>query len=556
MGASRGNTWKSGIVPYRVDPNFTPVNNLNAAFAAWESVTNLRFLRRLSPQRDYISVQHTAQACFSRVGRQGGKQIVGCAPFGFGVAALTHELGHAVSMIHEHQRSDRNNFVTIQGGLIQAGRGGNFTLITNSNNGAVYDFRSLMHYRANAFAIDRRPTIVPVVAGTLLNLSNAPTAQDVAFINALYPVLGVVRRSDSTGAGAGRVRELSTISFGGGNTSRLMTAVRTSSGRLRLIEWRVSTLGGVARIADSGIQAGTARHIDISHSTRSAIFVTACRIRSGRLRLISWEARRGGINRRGDSGNQAGAATQIKVEALTNTHYVSACRTRRGILRLISWRRNRSGSLTRLADSANQGGAVSQIAMSLVSSAGNNHIVATTVRRPNGRLRVITWHVRSDTGAITRRGDSGNTIGVASAIDTTMAPTGHLLVSCKTRRRRLRVIAFSINAAGTTITRRGDSGNQAGRIGKNAIAARPYGAISSVSMANGKFRLIKWSVSAGGQITRAGDSGDQAGNVGLVDVVTLSAVPNAPVVAPVKTGSGRLMLLSWDDLSATGELQR
>ena len=176
----------------------------------------------------------------------------------------------------------------------------------------------------------------------------------------------------------------------------------------------------------------------------------------------------------------------------------------------------------------------------------------------NGRLRVITWRVRSDTGAFTRRGDSGNAIGGASEIDTTMAPTGHLLASCKTSAtaRRLRVIALSINAAGTTITRRGDSGNQAGRIGKNAIAARPYGAISSVSTGSGNLRLIKWGVSAGGQVTRAGDSADQAGNVGLVDVVTLSGVPNAPVVAPVQTGSGSLKLLSWDDLSATGELQR
>lgn len=276
MGASRGSAWNSGIVPYRVDPSFTPVNNLNAAFAAWESVTNLRFLRRLSLQSDYVNVQHTAQACFSRVGRQGGKQIVGCAPFGFGVGSLTHELGHAVSMIHEHQRSDRNNFVTIQAANIQAGRGGNFTRITNSNNGAVYDFRSLMHYGANAFSNGGGPTIVPVVAGTVLNLSNAPSALDIAFINALYPVLGLVRRSDSTGAGGGQIRELSATSFRGANADRLMTAIRTSSGRLRLIEWRVSAFGGVARIADSENQASAATHIDITP-----------RISSGRLRLIA-----------------------------------------------------------------------------------------------------------------------------------------------------------------------------------------------------------------------------------------------------------------------------
>ena len=558
MGVSRGSTWESGIVPYKVDPSFTPIDDLNAAFAAWESVTNLRFLRRLPLQRDYVNVQHTAQACVSRIGRQGGKQIVGCSPFGFGVDALAHELGHAVAMIHEHQRSDRNNFVIIQAANIQAGKGGNFTRITNSNNGAVYDFRSLMHYGANAFSNGGGPTIVPVVAGTVLNLSNVPTAQDVAFINTLYPVLGIVRRSDSTGAGAGQIRDLSTTSFRGAKADRLMTAVRTSNGTLRLIAWRVSALGGVARTADSGNQAGAATYIDITRGPTSPTFVTACRTSSGKLRLIAWRHAGSAINRRGDSGNQAGAATQIKVEGLTNTVYVSACRTSSGILRLISWRLNANGSLTRLADSANLAGAVSEIAMSLVRGTGNFHIVATTVRMSNGRLRVITWRVRSDTGAITRRGDSGNVIGVASEVDTTMAPTGHLLVSCKTGApaRRLRVITLSINAAGTTIARRGDSGNQAGRIVRNAIAARPYGAISSISTASGNLKLIKWSVSVGGQVTRAGDSADQAGHVGPVDVVTLSGVGNAPVVAPVQTGSGSLKLLSWDDLSASGELQR
>ena len=400
MGASTGNTWKSGIVTFTVDPSFTPINNLNSAFAAWESVTNLRFMRRISTQPDYVHFEHTASACFSRVGRQGRKQIVGCAPFGFGVGALTHELGHAVGMIHEQQRSDRNNFVRIQNN-IRAGAGGNFRRVTNSNNGPTYDFRSLMHYGATAFSNNWAPTIIPVVPGTALNGSNAPTAQDVAFINSLYPVLGVVRRSESTRTGAGKIQALASVPFRG-NTDRVMTAVTTSSGRLRLIAWRVSALGGIARTADSGNRAGKASHIDITRGPTSTTFVTACRTSERKLRLIAWRSTGGDVTRRGDSGNQAGRATQIKVEALTNSIYVSACRTNSGNLRLISWRLNNNGSLTRLGDSWNQAGAVSEVAMSVVRGSGNTHIVATTVRTSSGRLRVITWRVRSDTGAINR----------------------------------------------------------------------------------------------------------------------------------------------------------
>lgn len=413
MGASRGSRWPGGIVPYTVSPNFTDVNALSQAIAKWEATTNLRFIRRLPDQDDFVDVQNSANNCQSAVGRQGGRQTVGCAPFGFGVASIIHELGHAVGLIHEHRRSDRGTFVTIQPANIQAGKGGNFTRIANSRNGPVYDFQSIMHYGPNAFSNGGGPTIVPVVAGTVLNGSTLPTALDAAWVNTEYPTLGVVRRSDSA-SGAGGIGELAVAVFSG-SADRLIIAVRTVGGRLKLIEWRVSSLGGIGRISDSGNAAGSATHIDIARDPTSNTFVTALRTDSGNLKLISWAPaivmNRRIIQRQGDSGNAAGAATQIRIVALTNTAFVTACRTSQGRLLLISWRLNADGSLTRLADSGTAAGEAKSVAMIVIRNSGADHLVATTVRTANDRLRVIAWNVNSSSGAIARLGDSGNAVG-------------------------------------------------------------------------------------------------------------------------------------------------
>jgi len=412
MGASTGNRWPGGIIPYIVSPNFVGVNDLNQALASLEAVTNLRFVRRLSEQDTFVEVINSTQKCSSPIGRHGGGggQTVGCAPFGFGIGSIIHEFCHAAGMIHEQSRSDRKNFVTIQEANIQAGEGRNFRRISNSRNGSVYNFQSIMHYSANAFSNGNGPTIVPVISGTALNGSILPTALDIAWLNTEYPTLGVVRRSDSA-SGAGEIAELAMQGLQG-NADRLITVVRTASGLLKLIEWRISSLGGVDRITDSGNAAGSASHIDIARGPTSSIFITAIRSASGKLKLISWSAPGGTIQRQGDSGNAAGAATQIRIVALTDTCFVIACRASNGNLFLISWRLNADGSLTRLADSATAAGEAQSVSMTLIRSSGADHLVATTVRTGSGRLRLIVWNINSNLGTISRRGDSGNDMSV------------------------------------------------------------------------------------------------------------------------------------------------
>src|SRR5665213_1519157 len=61
-----------------------------------------------------------------------------------------HELGHVLGFAHEHQRWDRDQFVTIHYENIKDGRAEDYDWIPKTNclaSSLPYDFRSIMHYR-------------------------------------------------------------------------------------------------------------------------------------------------------------------------------------------------------------------------------------------------------------------------------------------------------------------------------------------------------------------------------------------------------------------------
>ena len=347
-------------------------------------------------------------------------------------------------------------------------------------------------------------------------------------------------RMNDSGDLAGGVSEISAVT---GNGAMMVTAVRTTGGRLRLITWQLNSAGPVTRLGDSGDAAGPASHIDIARGDR---FVVACRADDGRLRLISWDidATGSAITRRGDSGNLAGGATRIRIVAMSGTLFVVACRTGEGILRLISWRLNPDGTFARLGDSASLAGAVSEIALTRLAA----DRVATSVRRANGTLRVIVWSVSAD-GAFTRLGDSADAAGQASLIRATLTPAGLLVTAVRTTPGNLRLISWRISPAGVP-ARLADSGNQAHGITDNAVLALPDGVVSAVRTGEGNLRLIGWAIDGAGAFTRRGDSASQAGTSSLIALVagpdTRDPTGHSVTLATaVRTGTGRLRVITW-----------
>jgi hypothetical protein len=357
-----------------------------------------------------------------------------------------------------------------------------------------------------------------------------------------YDTMPIPVRKGDSGSAAGSVQDIAVARIA---DRRILTAVRTGEGTLKLISWNVSDSGSVSRRGDSGDQAGSARSIDIARGQR---LVTACRDGDGDLKLISWNVPdSGAISRAGDSGNQAGTASLVRIVALPPDLFLTACRDGDGDLKLISWRLNSNGGISRLGDSGSAAGEVSEISLLALPGAGGARVI-TAVRTNEGTLKLIVWTV-SPAGVITRRSDSGAQAGTASLIRSALDSHGHIVTAVRTGEGRLRLITWALSEAASSITRLGDSGNRAGRIFDNALMARPNGRlISALRTEGGRLKLIVWSVTAGGAVFRDGDSAEQAGTASIIRLCPEPLSGNAPLVTAVRTASNDLKLITWSDL--------
>jgi hypothetical protein len=125
--------------------------------------------------------------------------------------------------------------------------------------------------------------------------------------------------------------------------------------------------------------------------------------------------------------------------------------------------------------------------------------------------------------------------------------TGNLITSVRAGNGALKLISWRVAGDGSSITRLGDSGAQAGEIGDNALMARAPGVVSAVRAGDGHLKLLAWQVGANGSIQRLGDSYNLAGEASLITLAPSSLAGNAPIVTAVRTASNTLRLISWTD---------
>lgn len=134
---------------------------LQVAFDMWTQGSGVRFKERTN-ETGYIEII-PSDANLSAVGYYDMAVPLDFASWG-SPGVLAHELGHALGAQHEHQRSDRNNFVTVDEGNVIPAYRGNFTRIASTKNVSAYDFLSVMHYGmyVPSFSLDpSKPVVSP-----------------------------------------------------------------------------------------------------------------------------------------------------------------------------------------------------------------------------------------------------------------------------------------------------------------------------------------------------------------------------------------------------------
>jgi hypothetical protein len=143
--------WPNGVVPYLISSDSRELRQaVGQAIQDFQTNTCLRFIERTN-EAAYLNIVDNEVGCFSWIGRmnqhQPQKVNLGRGCWSKGIAI--HELMHAIGFWHEHQRTDRDQYVQVhQDNIEESCFTSNYqkARINQMNLIGSYDMGSVMHY--------------------------------------------------------------------------------------------------------------------------------------------------------------------------------------------------------------------------------------------------------------------------------------------------------------------------------------------------------------------------------------------------------------------------
>ncbi len=200
--------WPGGIIPYVMDPSLSVIQQQTYldGLREWELAANVHFISRTS-ETQYV---------FFKYSSTGPNLVSGSNPQTVEINLLTrgqicHEMGHSLGLDHEHQRANRDTYITVLYGNVTPGNNGAFDILPGGVPFGAYDFESVMHYGRNVYSTAPGLDTIQIKPGyekyqrRLSNAALSPT--DRAHLASLYgppavPLSAVVTTTADGGIGS------------------------------------------------------------------------------------------------------------------------------------------------------------------------------------------------------------------------------------------------------------------------------------------------------------------------------------------------------------------
>lgn len=196
-GTFEGATWTGKRIKWKYDTGVSETVKAawRSAMSKWRTSNSFIFERVESTSSSQLLVIQENNSGVAYATSIGAKQneivYISIDPAVYSsvlVGSLTHELGHVLGLIHEHQRKDRDNSIIINYDNILPEWRYNFDVAPFSVANGTFDFKSIMLYNPyNGFAIDQTQPVFTKKDGTTWTPQTTYVSKgDAAAITEMY----------------------------------------------------------------------------------------------------------------------------------------------------------------------------------------------------------------------------------------------------------------------------------------------------------------------------------------------------------------------------------
>jgi len=183
--------------------NSTVINDINTAISHYRTYTNLKFIPVQTEKAKAYITDYIKSGRIEFVNANENKSYVGMinstvqniwldARPGYLPSAI-HEIGHAIGLMHEHSRSDRDNYIIVDTTNVEPKYRHNFyknEMEVHYPTNAL-DFRSIMMYPPDAFAIKTNIPVIKKIDGSAFTeyQRKGLSPLDQVVIISMYPMV-------------------------------------------------------------------------------------------------------------------------------------------------------------------------------------------------------------------------------------------------------------------------------------------------------------------------------------------------------------------------------